>query len=42
MQQYLAKHGFESVEELDSRVQDILNGDDLKRWQNIKKVYVRA
>ncbi|KAI3399763.1 hypothetical protein diail_5831 [Diaporthe ilicicola] len=36
MDKYLKEHGFDSVEQLDSHVQVILNGKELENWRKLK------
>jgi hypothetical protein len=37
MNQYLKKHGFNSLAELISHVNGVLNGEALKKWQDLQK-----
>jgi hypothetical protein len=37
MDKYLQKHGFSSVQHLDGTVQSVLKGEELQKWQDLKK-----
>jgi hypothetical protein len=37
MDTYMRSHGFKTVDELHSRVEQILSGDALRNWEELKK-----
>ncbi|KAI0452154.1 hypothetical protein F5B21DRAFT_527280 [Xylaria acuta] len=37
MDKYLQEHGFSSVQHLDQAVQNVLKGEELQKWQDLKK-----
>lgn len=40
MTAYLKSHGFDTIDELDTRVQQVATGQDLADWQKLKNEYV--
>jgi hypothetical protein len=36
MMDYLARHGFSNLDELDKKVQEVANGEALRNWDDLK------